>query len=380
MFFSGCERLANAEPGFAEAVAKLDRLLGEGGRGLLDPGDVAVILREERADIEALFQRATDEMIGLFVEIKMVVCDQCGGLNDYETVETEIAEVGESDCTRCTRPIDLNRTRIVPRYRLSESAAEEASQLEKRPKRSVLILTALGEEQTAVLAHLEDQREEVIEGTVYIRGRFASAMNVWTATAAQIGAGNPNAAAGTMKALLDLKPTPEVALFVGIAGGLKDEVQKGDVVAAEKVHGYEPGKAGEQFQLRPDQMLGSYALVQRAQVVARTGLWLHRIIDLPDGENPKALVAEIASGEKVVTSMESSLYQKLRASFDRCVAVEMEGIGFLRAAHIIPTSVVLVIRGISDMVENKTQTDKAGWQVRAATNAAAFAYELLATL
>jgi len=378
MFFSGCKRLAEAEPRFAELVAKLDGLLADGGQGLLDPGDVAVILGERQSDLEALLERGSNEEIDLLVAVEMVVCDQCGGLNSRDDVESEMEEIGESDCTRCCRPINYERPRIVRRFRLSESAAEEASQLENRPQRSALILTALSEEQTAVLAHLTDKGEETIVGTVYDRGRFESVKNVWAIAAAQIGAGTLAAAAGTIKALLELKP--DVALFVGIAGGLKDEVQKGDVVAASKVHGYEPGKAGKTFTLRPDQMPSAYALVQRAQVVARSGVWVQRISGPPTEPTPNGHVAEIASGDKVVASQRSALYQQLRESFDRCVAVEMEGIGFLRANHIIPGTEAIVIRGISDMVENKTETDKAGWQGRAAANAAAFAYELLATL
>jgi nucleoside phosphorylase len=380
MFFSGCERLANAEPCYAELAAKLDKLLADGGKGLLDPGDVAVILGEGRADVIALLRRATHSEIDLLVEVEVMICGNCGRPNEFERVEKETEEFGESDCTYCSHPIDPRRARTAPRYGLSSSAEEELSRLERRPQRKALLLTALPEEQNAVVAHLNDRSEAVVGAIVYDTGRFESSQNVWTVWAAQIGTGNVAAAAGTMKALLQLDPAPDMALFIGIAGGLKDDVGKGDVVAARKVHGYEPAKAGKELILRPDQMRASESLVQRAQAVARSGEWVKRIANTPEGTAPRGLVEEIASGEKVVSSLESELYKQLRANFDRCVAVEEEGIGFLIANHLNPGADPLVIRGISDMVENKTETDKAGWQLQAAANASAFAFELLATL
>jgi len=376
MWLTGSERLAEAEPGFAELAAAVDTLLIDGPQNVFDPGDVAVILDKPEDDVRRLFERATASEVDLLVGVEMVECPRCEGLTPNARLRREIEDTGESTCSRCGEPLDLASARTRVKYRLSESAEAEVRALDQRPKQRALALTAIAVEHAAVLRHLADTHEVVDGGTVYQEGRFASTKTIWSVTAAQIGAGTSMAAAGTMKALLD-RPA-DVIVFVGIAGGLKEDVELGDVVAAEKVHGYEPGKAADEFIPRPDQARSAYRLIQRAHEVARLGTWTARILDPPD-PLPKAIVAEIASGDNLVVSTSSALYQLLRARFDRCVAVEMEGIGFF-IANYVGAKEALVVRGISDMVERKAATDREGWQQRAADHAAAFTFELLATL
>src|SRR5207248_9750132 len=100
-------------------------------------------------------------------------------------------------------------------------------------KRCVVILTALPLEYMAVRAHLEDIREEVHpQGTVYERGVFSSPRQGWDVVIGEIGMGGLNAAFEAERAMHRFEP--DVVLFVGVAGGLKD-VQRGDVVVATKV-------------------------------------------------------------------------------------------------------------------------------------------------
>jgi nucleoside phosphorylase len=238
-----------------------------------------------------------------------------------------------------------------------------------------VILTALSVEYLAVRAHLSDLREEIHpQGTIYERGRFAANDRVWDVGVVEIGAGNAGAALEAERAIAFFNP--DVILFVGVAGGIKD-VALGDVVASTKVYGYESGKAEKMFRPRPEVGLSAYGLEQRARAEARKSDWLQRLPSVPSPA-PKVYVAPIAAGEKVVASTESEVFQFLRSNYGDAIAVEMEGFGFLDAARANQQVSALVIRGISDLIYNKTQADMEGYQAIAASHASAFAFEILA--
>ena len=246
-----------------------------------------------------------------------------------------------------------------------------------------VILTALPVEYLAVRKHLTDLKEETHpQGTIYERGQFVMDSKQWEVGIAEVGAGNAGAAVEAERALNYFKP--DVLFFVGIAGGIKD-VDIGDVVAATKVYGYESGKVGEDgFATRPALGLATYAVIQRAKSEARKGEWLERIHHATSAK-PQVFVAPIAAGEKVIASRESKLFQFLRTSYNDAISVEMEGYGFLQAAFAYPGIQTLVIRGISDLIEDKNADDpekgnEENRQERASQNASAFAFEVLSKL
>lgn len=243
--------------------------------------------------------------------------------------------------------------------------------------RRAVVLTALSLEMNAVVAHLSDVRESKhpTAGTIYEIGYLASDGGNWEIAAVEIGAGNLTSALETGRAIELYKPN--VILFVGVAGGLKD-VRLGDVVAATKVYGYEFGKdtvAG--FQSRPELGMSSYALEQRARAVARRMDWVGGILGQAPPQDLKAHVGPIAAGEKVLASASSSLVEFLRSHYGDTLAVEMEGLGAIQAAHQARVDAI-VIRGVSDLINDKAKSDRLGWQARAAAHAAAFAMQMLA--
>jgi nucleoside phosphorylase len=189
--------------------------------------------------------------------------------------------------------------------------------------------------------------------------------------------GNSLSAAATERVLNLFKP--DFAFFVGIAGGLRDDLKIGDVVAASKVYGYEGGKSGATFQPRPEAPPVSHAAEQRANAVVRDKVWQKRITPSPR-TIPDAIVRPIAAGEKVLVSESSEDLKRVRTTYTDAHAVAMEDHGFATAVRAHPSVCFAVVRGISDLIENKQEADRTGSHDIAARNAAAFAFEMLAGL
>ncbi len=241
-----------------------------------------------------------------------------------------------------------------------------------------VIITALPEEYVAVRAHLADLREDTHpQGTAYERGFFSTGKGAWEIGIAEIGPGNDGAAIEAERAIRYFNPC--IALFVGVAGGLKD-VTVGDVVVATKVYGYESGRDETTFLPRPDVGETAYRLEQRARAEGKKADWLNRLQARRPISGPRVLIGPIAAGEKVVASTRSSTYAFLRSSYSDALAVEMEGRGFLKAIRANPDVDGAVIRGISDLIDRKEETDATNSKDTAANCASAFAFEVLAKM
>lgn len=264
---------------------------------------------------------------------------------------------------------------------------ENIARIERvRTDTRVVVLTALSVEYQAVRSLLEevDETTHPESGTVYEVGRLLWAEPPIRVAVAEIGAHNHRAGVEAERAISYFRP--EVILFVGVAGGVKD-VKLGDVVAATKVYAYDSGKALEDRTApRPEVMKSSYKLEQRARAEARKGRWQGYLGDGSSAgpahvsaapEVPRVYVGPIAAGGQVISSAKSTIAKYLREFYGDTLAVEMEGAGFLHAAEVHANVEALVVRGISDLLDGKEEADRNGSQERAARHAAAFAFAVV---
>lgn len=281
-----------------------------------------------------------------------------------------------------TRPID--RTERDGRgggQRALEATLQDHMSPNDKASPCALIVTALPVEEKAVRSFLTDMREVGHgSGTIFHEGVFKCDAGNWTVALCGSSRGNPETAQRAERAIAHFEPA--VALFVGVAGGLKD-VKLGDVVAANKIAGYEAGKQAAAFLARPTTYAPDHSLIERAQVEASEPDWRKRLpasrtARSAQSEPPDAVIAPVASGEKVVANAKSRLVKFLRETYNDVIAVETEGYGFLSALDASRGVKALVVRGISDLLSGKEEADKAGWQKIASENAAAFAFEVLA--
>ncbi len=239
---------------------------------------------------------------------------------------------------------------------------------------SVVILTALDVEYEAVRARLRNLRSlRVTGGTRFQVGEFSGDYLEWNVAVAEIGEGNIGAAIETERAIGHFDP--DLILFVGVAGGFKEDLRHGDVVVASKVYDYQGGKAGEEFYARPVVFPTPHSLDQVARKVKRERWFEGNIGEGFVGE-PAAYLKPIAAGQVVVTSKESDVARRIKLHYNDTTAVEMESVGMYMAAQRAGRP-ALAIRGISDLIDDKSAGADADLQPLASKHAAAFAFALL---
>jgi nucleoside phosphorylase len=231
----------------------------------------------------------------------------------------------------------------------------------------VVILTALEVEYNAVHGHLTDPKEdEHPAGSLYEVALYPAKAPFCRIAIVEIGAGNRGAAVAVERAITHF--SPRFVLFVGVAGGLKD-VAIGDVVCSTKVYGYEGGKeADDGFRPRPVAFNTSARLLARALSVKRS----HN----REGGTFRVFDGPIAAGEKLVADSKSATAKLLRQNYGDALAVEMEGVGFLEGAHQSHVE-GLIVRGISDTLDGKSEADAGGSQARASEHAASVVFRII---
>lgn len=247
----------------------------------------------------------------------------------------------------------------------------------------VAIVTALKIERDAVLRHLGDYEivQDDNQPLTYYRGRVEAPVpggGYEVVVVKTLEAGNDEAAVATSSVIQRWRPRS--VFMVGIGGGVRGEVELGDVVVANFVYYYEPaklvpgGKQDRSQDLRTDRLL--YGRAQHYEASE----WRGEIdAEVPEEDTnvarrPEAHFGPIGSGEKVVADEEA--LRRLLVACPKMIATAMEGAGVARAAasHGDRSPAFLEVRGISDYADHLKSDD---WHRYAAAAAAAFTVGLL---
>ncbi|MCH7229471.1 hypothetical protein L0U85_01130 [Glycomyces sp. L485] len=240
---------------------------------------------------------------------------------------------------------------------------------------TAVLCTPLDVEHRAALDLLDGHRitEHLEGGTVYEVTEFEGRHTAWRLVLTLTSRRNEDTAAAVEHAIAVWDP--QILLLAGIAGGLRDS-SIGDVIAATKVYGYESGQDTDGgFEPRVDTIRCSHMLIQQAHRVAEDRTWTGRLD--PDQRRPRVFHRPIAAGGKVVTGTGSETAALIRRTFGDTQGIEMEGYGAMAAASRSSGVDAMVVRGVSDLIDDKTKSADRTRQPLAARNAAAFALALI---
>ena len=183
---------------------------------------------------------------------------------------------------------------------------------------------------------------------------------------------------------------PRSILIGGIAGGVqKPGFELGDLILADLIVGYEPGKEFDSvFESRAKSLSPDFALLAAARKLPPED-WVFSVrVPRPDGTTgrviPRVHEGVVLSGEKVIASR--FRFDELRDSVNKAVPeilgrqlfVEMEAYGAALAAFRAPTAPAFFIaKAICDWA-NSAKND--AWQAYAAAISAAFIAALIARI
>jgi len=233
------------------------------------------------------------------------------------------------------------------------------------------ILTAIPVEYKAVRKHLINIEEiKTSDGTIFEKGKYCIGNKDIKLIIGKCGKGNVNSALYTERALKEFKP--DLAVFVGIAGGIKD-VKLGDVLVADKINSYEGLKDEGGLKARPDGHHCTFSIVKRAEQEMNSNP-----LDSKETKmSYNVYVGPICSGEKVLADIGSDFFDFIKSHYNDSIAVDMESKGFTDSLYSNNHTTFAIIRGISDLIKSKSVTDIEGYQVIASDHASELAFRLI---
>ena len=183
---------------------------------------------------------------------------------------------------------------------------------------------------------------------------------------------------------------PEVLILCGIAGGIAEheDVKPGDIVIPEYIHYCSFAKLsdrGQQLRYMPYDHPSLSLHENYAAPLRDDSSWITDKVRevLPDGSLPRVFIGGLVAGDKVYGDPDSDEQNKVLASFDDAIAIDMESVGLCRAVAASRTDPLynprlLIIRAISDLVgDRENNTNRTLFKQISATVAAAFTHRVV---
>lgn len=249
-------------------------------------------------------------------------------------------------------------------------------------ERIALVVTAVDLEHTEVLNRLVNAVRVRVGDIWMVRGEVPGNSIDWTVYAARAGMGNATSAALVGLAANDLKAN--LIAFVGTAAGLKPADQRHlDVVVASQIHNPYSGKqvsteSGSQLLGRGKAYTVPAPLISLVNACIADSKWTpSKRNENYDIKHPHAFVSPIVSVEAVQADPNGPVLQEIRSRFQDAAALDMESFG-LAAGSDIHDLPVLVMRGVSDFIGDKSEPGNDSQQPLAARNAAGLFRSVLA--
>ena len=244
----------------------------------------------------------------------------------------------------------------------------------------VVVITALEEERDAFLSKLRGSRKLDKEATdvhTYycstIRTQRRDRSQYQVIVTSLLNMGPINAAAQAVAIVNRWKP--RFVLLVGIACGIRGEVNHGDVLVASQVADYPLGKQlGGRREVRWEVFPCGASLLDSANNVSK---WEGAIgISRPGPGDPQRHKGVIASGGDVIS--DDQIIATYSESWPKLVGIEMEGGGLAAGLHQTPDRPeFLMIKSVSDFGKDKHDPQVKPWRRYASHAAAAFALSLI---
>ena len=247
--------------------------------------------------------------------------------------------------------------------------------------RTALVVTAVDLEHTEVYNRLVNPEHVRVSDVSMVRGEILGSRINWTVYLGRAGMGNAPSAALVGLAARELQAN--IVAFVGIAGGLKpDDHNHSDVVVASAIHNpyigkQVPSQSGSELLGRSNTYQVPAPLLAVVNACIAESAWTPTVRSRHYNANrAHAFVAPIVSVEAVQTDPSGPLLSEIRNRFQSAAACDMESFG-LAAGSDIHDLPVLVVRGISDFVGDKSAAGNDELQPAAAGNAAQLFKDIL---